>query len=134
MATVHIHLKNWRSGRKRRNLRQWFMSYVKPIKRLQEIFLLKIKLKEQHFLFQIILRKDLNTTTITTSLSFLRIAKGSCGEVRNCLLFSLKVKYTTQEEVNHMIVFARLLGKQIGSMIQYLIKIKAANSANNKNT
>jgi len=64
----------------------------------------------------------------------LRIAKGSCGEVRNCLLFSLKVKYTTQEEVNHMIVFARLLGKQIGSMIQYLINIKAANSANNKNT
>jgi four helix bundle protein len=64
---------------------------------------------------------------------FLRIAKGSCGEVRNCLLFSIKVKYTTQEEVNHMIDFARLPGKQIGSMMQYLLKIKAANTSNNKN-
>jgi len=44
-------------------------------------------------------------------VQFLRIAKGSCGEVRNCLLFSLKVKYTSESEVNHMIGFARLLGK-----------------------
>lgn len=30
---------------------------------------------------------------------FLRIAKGSCGEVRSCLLFSIKVKYTTKKFV-----------------------------------
>ena len=65
-------------------------------------------------------------------VKFLRIAKGLCGEVRNCLLFSLKVKYTTEQEVYNTIEFARLLSKQIGSMIQYLLKIKAANSANNK--
>jgi four helix bundle protein len=66
-------------------------------------------------------------------VKFLRIAKGSCGEVRNCLLFSLKVKYTTKPEVFNTIEFARLLSKQIGSMIQYLLKIKAVNSAKNKN-
>jgi four helix bundle protein len=66
-------------------------------------------------------------------VKFLRIAKGSCGEVRNCLLFSLKVKYTTEQEVYDSIEFARLLSKQIGSMIQYLLKIKAANSTNKKN-
>lgn len=65
-------------------------------------------------------------------VKFLRITKGSCGEVRNCLLFSLKVKYTTESEVINTIEFARLLSKQIGSMIQYLLKIKAANSTNNK--
>lgn len=65
---------------------------------------------------------------------FLRIAKGSCGEVRNCLLFSLNVKYTTNQEINNLIEFARLLGKQIGSMIQYLLRNKEAiNSANKKN-
>ncbi len=67
-------------------------------------------------------------------VKFLRIAKGSCGEVRNCLLFSLKVKYTTEPEVHNTIEFTRLLSKQIGSMIQYLLKIKAVNSANKKNT
>ncbi len=59
---------------------------------------------------------------------FLRIAKGSCGEVRNCLLFSLKVKYTAEPEIYNAIEFARLLSKQIGSMIQYLLKIKSANN------
>ena len=52
---------------------------------------------------------------------FLRIAKGSCGEVRNCLLFSLRVKYTSPDEVNNMIDFARLLSKQIGNMMKYLL-------------
>ena len=67
-------------------------------------------------------------------VKFLRIAKGSCGEVRNCLLFSLKVKYTIEPGVHNMIEFAGLLSKQIGSIIQYLLKIKAANpSANKKN-
>lgn len=63
---------------------------------------------------------------------FLRFSKGSCGEVRNFLLFSVKVKYTIQEDVKQMIDFARVLGKQIGGMMQYLLKNKAAKSQNNK--
>lgn len=59
---------------------------------------------------------------------FLRIAKGSCGEVRSCLLFSIRVKYTTDKEVDHMIEFARLLGSQIGNMMKYLRTNKAQQS------
>ncbi|GAB2830903.1 four helix bundle protein [Ferruginibacter profundus] len=59
---------------------------------------------------------------------FLRIAKGSCGEVRSCLLFSIRVKYTTNKEVDHMIEFARLLGSQIGNMMKYLRANKAQQS------
>jgi four helix bundle protein len=61
---------------------------------------------------------------------FLRIAKGSCGEVRSCLLFSLKVKYTTPEEVDGMIGFAKILGGQIGNMMKYLRANKAEQSKN----
>jgi len=51
---------------------------------------------------------------------FLRIAKGSCGEVRNCLLFCLKIQYATLDEVKTQIELSRNLGKQIGSMMKYL--------------
>jgi four helix bundle protein len=51
---------------------------------------------------------------------YLRIAKGSCGEVRNCLLFSIRIKYTTQEEVKAEIELSISLGKQIGQMMKYL--------------
>ena len=64
---------------------------------------------------------------------FLRFSKGSCGEVRNCLLFSIKVKYTTADEVDCMVEFARLLSKQIGNMMKYLLINKATKSANKKN-
>jgi four helix bundle protein len=64
---------------------------------------------------------------------FLRIAKGSCGEVRNCLLFSLKVKYTVREEVGSMIEFSRTLGSQIGNLMKYLKKNKAEQLKQNNN-
>jgi four helix bundle protein len=51
---------------------------------------------------------------------FLRIAKGSCGEVRSCLLFSIRVKYTLPEEVGEMVEFARILGSQTGNLMKYL--------------
>jgi four helix bundle protein len=51
---------------------------------------------------------------------FLRIAKGSCGEVRNCLRFSVKINYTQQKDVNKEIELAISLGKQIGSLMIYL--------------
>lgn len=63
---------------------------------------------------------------------FLRYAKGSCGEVRNCVLFSVKVKYCEAKEVLHIVDFSRLLGQQIGRMMQYLLKTKATDFANKK--
>jgi four helix bundle protein len=61
---------------------------------------------------------------------YLRISKGSCGEVRNCLLFSIRVKYTKPEEVNEMIEFSRILSKQIGNMMKYLFENKIAKAKN----
>jgi four helix bundle protein len=55
---------------------------------------------------------------------YLRIAKGSCGEVRNCLLFAIKVKYCTEAEIKELIDFCRTLSSQIGNMMQYLKKYK----------
>ena len=51
---------------------------------------------------------------------YLRIAKGSCGEVRNCLLFSQKVNYASTEEVNKSLLMSKELGTQLGSFIKYL--------------
>jgi len=64
---------------------------------------------------------------------FLRFSKGFCGEVRNCFLFSIKVNYATADEVKNMIDFARLLSRQIGNMMKYLLAIKAAKFTNKKN-
>jgi len=65
---------------------------------------------------------------------FLRFAKGSCGEVRSCLLFSIKVKYTTEQEVRGMIEFSRVLGGQIGNMMKYLRVNKIQQSKNKPNS
>ncbi|MFN8307217.1 MAG: four helix bundle protein [Ferruginibacter sp.] len=51
---------------------------------------------------------------------FLRIAKGSCGEVRNCLLFSIKVKYTHPADVHEAMEYTRTIGSQIGRLLNYL--------------
>lgn len=58
---------------------------------------------------------------------FLRIAKGSCGEVRNCLLFAVKIKYDTYENLEPIITQSKLLSSQIGNLLKYL-KQKRANS------
>jgi four helix bundle protein len=55
---------------------------------------------------------------------FLRIAKGSCGEVRNCLLFAVKVNYCTGQELADTTQFCRELSSQIGNMMQYLKNYK----------
>jgi len=55
---------------------------------------------------------------------FLRIAKASYGEVRNCLLFAVKVNYCTSQELADTIQFCRELSSQMGNMIQYLKKYK----------
>ncbi len=64
---------------------------------------------------------------------YLRFAKGSCGEVRNCLLFSLKVNYSTKEEAQSIIEFCRMLGSQIGNLMKYLKQNKAEQSKNKSN-
>ena len=51
---------------------------------------------------------------------FLRIAKGSCGEVRNCLLFSIKINYCSTEEISDSLELSKALSKQIGAMMKYL--------------
>lgn len=51
---------------------------------------------------------------------YLRIAKGSCGEVRNCLLFSLKINYSNIQEAGPIIESTRTLGSQIGRLMKYL--------------
>jgi len=51
---------------------------------------------------------------------FLGIAKGSCGEVRNCLLFSIKINYCTTEETSNSLELSKALSRQIGAMMKYL--------------
>ena len=63
---------------------------------------------------------------------FLRIAKGSCGEVRSCIHFSVRVNYSTDDEVYELIEFARTLAKQIGNLMNYLKRIKSEQSKTNK--
>lgn len=63
---------------------------------------------------------------------YLRISKGSCGEVRNCLLFSIKINYCTYDEVSALINFSKTLGSQIGGMMKYLKqkKLQASKTRN----
>ncbi len=57
---------------------------------------------------------------------FLRFAKGSCGEVRNCLLFSIRVHYANIENIEDYLSLCKTLGSQIGSLMKY-IKTKKLN-------
>lgn len=51
---------------------------------------------------------------------FLRISKGSCGEVRNCLLFSIKINYCSTEEILDSLEISKALSRQIGATMKYL--------------
>ena len=51
---------------------------------------------------------------------FLRISKGSCREVTNCLLFSIKINYCTAKDVLIPMELSKTLSKQIGAMMKYL--------------
>jgi four helix bundle protein len=54
---------------------------------------------------------------------YLRIAKGSCSELHNKLIFIKKLTYASGEDLNQMIETAKSIGSQIGSL---LVKVKAA--------
>ncbi len=58
-------------------------------------------------------------------IRFLRFAKGSTGEVRNCLLFSIKVNFVIQEDVQALLDYSKSLGAQIGNLMKYLKQKKA---------
>lgn len=53
---------------------------------------------------------------------FLRIAKGSCGEIRNKILFILRMKFINEKIANELNQEAIILGRQIGELIK---KVKA---------
>lgn len=55
-------------------------------------------------------------------IRFLRIAKGSAGEVRSQLYVSVELGYITQQEFQKMNLSFENLGKQIGGFINYLEK------------
>jgi four helix bundle protein len=49
---------------------------------------------------------------------FLRIAKGSCGEIRNKILFVKKMNFIDEITGNNLNDEAKLLGRQIGELIR----------------
>jgi len=53
-------------------------------------------------------------------IKFLRIAKGSTGEVRNLLIFFKRINYITKEDYGSMFDKAIVLSKQLRSFIKYL--------------
>jgi four helix bundle protein len=53
-------------------------------------------------------------------IKFLRYAKGSSGEVRNCLLFAASVNFVQRKNIQSLIESSRELGNRIGSLIKYL--------------
>lgn len=55
---------------------------------------------------------------------FLKIAKGSSGEVRNQLYIALAVNYINKEEFDNLNVQLENLSSQIGAFIVYLQKKK----------
>lgn len=53
-------------------------------------------------------------------LKFLKYAKGSCGEVRNCLFFAIRVSFVEASEVQFILNKTLQLSSQIGALMKYL--------------
>ena len=62
---------------------------------------------------------------------FLRIAKGSCGEIRNKILFVKRLKYIDESTGVNLIEEIRQLGRQIGELIKK-VKQKIADERKTK--
>ena len=60
---------------------------------------------------------------------FLRISKGSCGEIRNKLHFARRLGFISEQLALNLINEAIVLGKQIGELIRKVrLKIRSAKS------
>ncbi len=53
-------------------------------------------------------------------IRFLKIAKGSCGEVRSMLLLSTDLKYMTNEKSQELIEQCYSISRQLSGFIKYL--------------
>ena len=62
---------------------------------------------------------------------FLRIAKGSCGEIRNKVLFVKRLKFIDERTGNNLNEEANQLGRQIGELIKK-VKQKIADERKSK--
>lgn len=60
-------------------------------------------------------------------IRFLKISKGSVGEVRSQLLISAKLKYISDQEFNELDVQLIALSAQIGGFLKYLLDMKNNN-------
>ncbi|MCK4473935.1 four helix bundle protein [Candidatus Parcubacteria bacterium] len=65
-------------------------------------------------------------------IRFLKIAKGSVGEVRNQLYIALSVNYITEREFQIINKQLEDLANQVGKLISYLEKYKKINSPTRK--
>lgn len=65
-------------------------------------------------------------------IRFLKIAKGSAGEVKNQLKIALIVGYITNQEFKKVDEELEDLANQIGKLISYLEKLKKTNSLTRK--
>jgi len=64
---------------------------------------------------------------------FLRIAKGSCGEIRNKILFAGKLNYIDEKTSASLNNEAQILGKQIGELIKK-VKQRIVETRKSRNT
>lgn len=53
-------------------------------------------------------------------IRFLKYSKGSCGEVKNCLLFAKRMNFINEDEAKELIEKANEISFKIGSLISYL--------------
>ncbi len=120
------------------------------IKKFEELPIWKLALKltreiydltsQSKFSKDFVLRDQIRRAIISTSsnivegfeknnnnefIRFLKIAKGSVGEVRNHLFISLAVSYISQEQFNKTNQELEDLANQIGGLISYLEKCRS---------
>ena len=60
-------------------------------------------------------------------IHYLKIAKGSAGEVRNQLLIAMKLTYISEEEYKELSEKLFYLSNKIGKLITYLVSKKKSN-------
>jgi four helix bundle protein len=61
---------------------------------------------------------------------FLRISKGSCGEIRNKIHFARRLEFITEVAAQALINEVKILGSQIGELMKRVkLKIKSAKTS-----